>query len=99
MKGKPIQDFNKFLNNLFFDKEGNFSKKEINEINDKDFSELKRIFEDMKIINEDPIKYFVDYTVTFINKQKLKVDDNERILIDKKLKLVMDILAKISMKF
>jgi len=93
LKGKPIQDFNKFLNNIFFDNEGNFSKKEIN---DKDFSELKRIYDDMKIINEDPIKYIADYQVTFINKQKLKMDDNERNLIDKKLKLVMDNLAKIT---
>ena len=96
LKGKPIQDLNKFLNNLFFDKEGNFSEKEINEINDKDFSELKRIYNDMKIINEDPIKYIADYQVTFINKQKLKVDDDERNLIEKKMKLIMDNLAKIT---
>jgi len=98
LKGKPIQDLNKFLNNLFFDKEGNFSEKEINEINDKDFSELKRIYNDMKIINEDPIKYIADYQVTFINKQKLKVDDDERNLIEKKMKLIMDNLAKITKK-
>ena len=98
LKNKPILDFNKFLNNIFFDKKGNFSKKEINEISDKDFSELKKIYEDMKLINEDPIKYFADYQVTFINKQKEKVDDNEKNLIDKKLKLVMNILAKITNK-
>jgi len=98
LKSKPILDFNKFFNNIFFDNEGNFSKKEINEISDKDFSELKKIFEDMKLINEEPIRYFADYQVTFINKQKLEVDDNERNLIDKKLKLVLDIFAKITKK-
>ena len=86
---------NIFLNKIFFDNEGNFSKKEINEINDKDFSELKRIYDDMIFINEDPLKYFSDYQVTFINKQKLKLNDNEQKLIDKKLKLVLDNFVKL----
>ena len=91
---KPIIDFNNFLNNIFFDKEGNFSKKEINEINDKDFSELKRIYNDMIFIKENPVKYFADYQVTFINKQRMKMDDHEKNLIDKKLKLVLNNLIK-----
>ena len=92
---RPIIDFNKFLNNIFFDNEGNFSLKEINEINDKDFSELKRIYDDMRLIHEDLLKYFADYQVTFINPQKAKLKDNEQMLIEKKLKLVMDNLAKL----
>ena len=92
---KPINDFNNFVNNIFFDKEGNFSTKDINEINDKEFSELKRIYDDMIFINEDPVKYFAEYQVLFINKPKMKLDDNEKNLIDKKLKLFLDNLIKL----
>ena len=49
----------------------------------------------MIFINEDPLKYFSDYQVTFINKQKLKLNDNEQKLIDKKLKLVLDNFVKL----
>ena len=95
LNNKPINDFNMVLKNIFFDKEGNFKTKEIKEINDKDFFEIKRIYDDMKLINEDPVKYFADYQATYINKQILKLDDNERKLIVEKLKLVYDILAKL----
>ena len=91
---KPIIDFNKFLNNIFFDKEGNFSLKEINEISEEDFSELKRIYEDMILIKEDLLKFFADYQA-FINNQKTKLDDNEKKLIEKKLELVMDNMVKL----
>ena len=83
------------LNNIFFDNEGNFKTKEIKEINDKDFFDLKRIYDDMRLINEDPVNYFADYQVTFINKQISKMDDNERKLIGEKMRLVYDILAKL----
>ena len=92
---RPIVDFNNFLNYIFFDKEGNFSLKEINEVNDKDFSELKKIYSDMRLIHEDILKYFADYQVTFINKQKSKLKDNEQKIIETKLKLVMDNLVKL----
>jgi hypothetical protein len=83
------------LNNIFFDNKGDFKTKEIKEINDKDFSDLKRIYDDMRLINEDPVNYFADYQVKFINKQILKMDDNDKKLINEKLKLVYDILVKL----
>ena len=92
---KPIIDFNNFINQIFFDKEGNFSTKEINEINDKEFSELKRIYDDMILINENPVKYFADYQVSYINKQKMKMNDNDKKLIDKKLELFLVNLIKL----
>ena len=95
LKNKPIEDFNMILNNIFFDNKGDFKTKEIKEINDKDFSDLKRIYDDMRLINEDPVNYFADYQVKFINKQILKMDDNDKKLINEKLKLVYDILAKL----
>ena len=49
----------------------------------------------MRLIHEDCLKYFLDYQVTFINKQKLKLKDNEQKIIDTKLKLVMDNLVKL----
>lgn len=49
----------------------------------------------MKLINEDPVKYFADYQITFINKQISKMDDNKRKLIGEKMRLVYDILAKL----
>jgi hypothetical protein len=96
---KPIYDFNKFLKKIFFDNEGNFSLKEINEINEKDFSELKRIYDDMMLIKENPVKYFAEYQVSYINKQKMKLDVNERKLIENKLKLVLDNLMKLQEKY
>ena len=95
LKNKPIEDFNMILNNIFFDNKGDFKTKEIKEINDKDFTDLKRIYDDMRLINEDPVNYFADYQVKFINKQILKMDDNDKKLINEKLKLVYDILVKL----
>jgi hypothetical protein len=92
---KPINDFNNFLKKIFFDNEGNFSLKEINEINEKDFSELKRIYDDMMLIKENPVKYFAEYQVSYINKQKMNLDENGKKLIEKKLKLVLDNLTKL----
>ena len=48
----------------------------------------------MIFIKENPVKYFADYQVTFINKQRMKMDDHEKNLIDKKLKLVLNNLIK-----
>ena len=49
----------------------------------------------MIFINENPVRYFVDYQITFINNQKKKLDDNEKNLIDKKLRLVLINLNKL----
>jgi len=92
---KPVENFNIVLNNIFFDNEGNFKTKEKNEINGKNFFELEKIYNDLILINEDPIKYFADYQNAFINRQKLKFDDNKRNLIDQKIKLVMNNLLKL----
>ena len=92
---KPIIDFNNFLNNIFFDNKGNLSTKEIIEINDKDFSELKKIYNNMILISEDPVKYFADYQISFINKPKLKLNDNEKNVVEKKLALFLDNLTKL----
>ena len=96
---KPVDGFNNFLNNIFFDNEGNFKTEEINKIDEKDFLELEKIYNDLRLINEDPIKYFADYQNAFINKQKVKFDDIKKKLIDEKLKLVVDILIKLQKQY
>jgi len=95
---KPVDGFNKVLNNIFFDNEGNFKTEEINKIDEKDFLELEKIYNDLRLINEDPIKYFADYQNAFINKQKVKFEDIKKKLIDEKLKLVVDNLLKLKNK-
>ena len=92
---KPVESFNKVLNNIFFDNEGNFKMKEKNEMNENDFFEVEKIYNDLILINENPVEYFADYQNAFINKQNLKLDNNEKNLINEKLKSVCNILIKL----
>jgi hypothetical protein len=49
----------------------------------------------MILINKDPGDFFAEYQSSYINIQKMKLDDNKRKLIDKKLKLFFDNLLKL----
>jgi len=88
-----INRFNDALNNIFFDKDGNLSYKKYN----KDLShieKLKRLFDDMNRINEDPFKYFEEYKTFYINPNLRKIENEGKqkeiiLLIEEKIQLFM----------
>ena len=95
---ETINKFNDFLNDIFFDKDGNLSNQQYIE-NKSNNKILKILYDEMKKIKVDPLKYFENYQIQTIN-QKLesikKKGNHEKIiaLISQKLKEIYNNLLK-----
>ena len=68
--------FNDFLNDIFFDRNGNLSKDKYipNKSNIRIFNSLCK---EMKKIKEDPLKYFEEYKITNINQKLERIEKEE----------------------
>ena len=70
-----IFKFNDFLNSIFFDKNGNLSKKQFT-ANRPNIVNFKNLCIDMNRIKVDPLKYFEDYKKEIINPNIEKIEKN-----------------------
>ena len=94
-----INKFNDFLNNIFFDKNGNLSKEQYI-ANKKNINKFKNLCNEMNKIKEDPFKYFEEYKKETINP---KIENMEKegkqeemiFLINEKLNLISNNLFKL----
>ena len=94
-----INKFNDFLNDIFFDKNGNLSKQQYI-ANKKNIETFKNLCNEMNKINEDPFKYFEEYKKETINP---KIENMEKegkhkemiFLINEKLNLISNNLFKL----
>ena len=94
-----INKFNDFLNNIFFDKNGNLSKQQYI-ANKKNINKFKNLCNEMNKIKEDPFKYFEEYKKETINP---KIENMEKegkhkemiFLINEKLNLISNNLFKL----
>jgi len=68
-----IDKFNDTLINIFFDGKGNFSNKKYN-MDLSHIEKLKTLCNDMNKINEDPLKYFEEYKILYINPALQKIE-------------------------
>ena len=81
---RSVNSFYTILNNIFFDKKGNLVKKELNK---NEIKNLKQICKEMKSVNADPMEYYSEYKLTFINCQLEKLDEESTKLLSEKIKL------------
>ena len=96
---ETIYKFNDFLNNIFFDQNGNLSKQKYN-ANRKNNGKFKNLCNEMNKIKEDPFKYFEEYKKETINP---KIENMEKegkqeemiFLINEKLNLISNNLFKL----
>jgi hypothetical protein len=94
-----INKFNDFLNDIFFDKNGNLSKQHYI-ANKKNIGKFKNLCNEMNKIKEDPFKYFEEYKKETINP---KIENMEKegkhkemiFLINEKLNLISNNLFKL----
>ena len=86
-----INQFNEFLNKIFFDKNGNLSFKEIH---NSDLKNIEIIFKKMKSINESPVTYFAKYQAFFINKQLKDINPEIRENIKKNIDILYSEISK-----
>jgi hypothetical protein len=94
-----INKFNDFLNNIFFDKNGNLSKEQYI-AKKKNINKFKNLCNEMNKIKEDPFKYFEEYKKETINP---KIENMEKegkhkemiFLINEKLNLISNNLFKL----
>ena len=70
-----IFKFNDFLNSIFFDKNGNLSKKQFT-ANKSNIEKFENLCIDMNKIKVDPLKYFEDYKKETINLNIEKIEKN-----------------------
>ena len=77
---KTLASFYGLLNFIFFDKKGDLLIKEFNK-NDKP------ICKDMKSVNADPMEYYSEYKLTFINAQLDKLNEESREILSNKIKI------------
>ena len=92
-----INKFNEILNDIFFDKDGNLSTKEI-----KDFSKfnLNQIYIDMKAKNESVFNYFSNYKMNIINQKQLKkINEEDQNKIYNKIMSLVNKLSEIEERF
>jgi len=92
--------FNDFLSGIFFDKDGNLSNQKYieNKWNNKI---LKNLYNEMKKIKVDPLKYFENYQKQTINQklESIKKEGNHKeiiALISQKLKEIYNNLLKLA---
>ena len=86
-----INQFNEFLNKIFFDKNGNLSFKEIH---NSDLKNIEKIFKKMESINESPVTYFAKYQAFFINKQLKNINPEIRENIKKNIGILYSEISK-----
>jgi hypothetical protein len=96
---ETIEKFIDFLNGIFFDNNGNFSKQKF-VVNNSNTKILKNLCNEMIIFKEDPLKYFEDYKKYTINpkiESITKEGKQEEMvqLINEKLKIIFDNLFKL----
>ena len=80
---KTLASFYGLLNFIFFDKKGDLLIKEFNK---NDVKSLKPICKDMKSVNADPMEYYSEYKLTFINDQLDKLNEESREILSNKIK-------------
>ena len=80
---KTLASFYGLLNFIFFDKKGDLLIKEFNK---NDVKSLKPICKDMKSVNADPMEYYSEYKLTFINAQLDKLNEESREILSNKIK-------------
>ena len=95
---EAVGKFNDFLNDIFFDKNGNFSKQQYI-VNTIGIANFKILCMEMKKFKEDPLKYFEEYKKETINPkfESLKKEGKHEkmvILIEEKLNLISNNLFK-----
>ena len=96
---ETIGKFIDFLNNIFFDKNGNLSKQQFiaNKSNIKIF---KNLCNEMNNVKEDPFKYFEEYKKETINPKIESLVNEEKkemlFLINEKLNLISNNLFKLT---
>ena len=84
---KIINKFNVILKDIFFDKDGNLSTKEINNF---DKYNLNQICKELNSINESPSTYFSDYKKTYLNQKQLEQFKNadQKLILNKMILFV-----------
>ena len=88
-----INKFNVILKDIFFDKDGNLSTKEINNF---DKYNLNQICKELNSINESSTIYFSEYKMTYLNQKQLEQFKNaDRKLILNKMILFVNKLSEI----
>ena len=93
-----IFKFNDFLNSIFFDKNGNLSKKQFT-ANKSNIEKFENLCFDMNKIKVDPLKYFEDYKKEIINPNIEKIEKNGehediKLAINEKLNIISNNLFK-----
>ena len=69
-----INKFNVILKDIFFDKNGNLSTKEINDFNKYN---LNQICKELNSIDESPTNYFSEYKMTYFNQKQIEKFNKE----------------------
>ena len=83
---KALGTFYGLLNLIFFDKNGDLLIKEFNK---NDIKNLKQICKDMKSANADPMEYYSEYKITFINSQLDKLEEKSKEILSNKIKIFL----------
>ena len=84
---KIITKFNVILKDIFFDKDGNLSTKEIYDFNKYN---LNQICKELNSINESPTNYFSVYKMTYLNQKQLEQfkKADQKLILNKMILLV-----------
>ena len=87
-----IEKYNKLLQEYFFDENGELL---LNEKKQIDLRILKTICKEMKNFKNDPIDYFANYKICFLEKPKKELKDKQLDFVQKKMEAIFVNLSNI----